>query len=59
MAARDIPSGGDMRKQYPGNSFKQREEIEEALTKAVSESTPKVKQVAKGKVRKQSLLKIV
>ena len=57
MATRDIPSGNEMRKQYPGNSFKQRDEVEEALTKAVAESKPKVKQVAKGKVRKQSLLK--
>lgn len=57
MATRDIPSGSDMRKQYPGNSFKQRDDIQETLTKAVDESKPQVKQVAKGKVRKQSLLK--
>lgn len=57
MATREVPSGNEMRKKYPGNSVKQRDEVQEALSKAVSESTPKVKQVAKGKVRKQSLLK--
>lgn len=57
MATRDVPSGNEMRKRYPGNSVKQRDEVQEALSKAVSESTPKVKQVAKGKVRKQSRLK--
>lgn len=57
MATRDVPSGDELRKRYPGNSFKQREETQEALTKAVKEAKPKIKQVAKGKVRKQSFLK--
>ena len=58
MATRDIPSSGEMRKQLKGNSFKQREEeIQETLTKAVTDSKQPVRQVAKGKVRKPSLLK--
>lgn len=54
MANREMPSPDELRKQYPGNSYKQRDSQNDI---SPSESKPEVKQIAKGKVRKQSLLK--
>lgn len=61
MSTREMPSGTDIRRRYPGNSMRQRlnDDADQALTEAVnaSESELKIKRVATGRVKKQSLLK--
>ena len=58
MAKRDIPTSSSLREAYPGNSYKQRDrKADQKEDDSVDESKPQVKQVAKGKVRKQSFAK--